>query len=229
MSLLWNKAIKNRENWVFNYDIKIHGKFDVWLDVGDNNDIFEILQDHQIYNHFPNNSELTTKAGLSKNLLTNISEASIHPDLYYPRTYDFGEQKQIDEFMQDFYRTALMSSLKKHAEYFWKSNKDALEFIDSQVSSIDPGVNYKSQYAALERQYKKMHEFEELWKNTIPVNQSINDNYDYDEGKEEDFGDEDIEWDDNINTISHIDHENINNFSLGDKTDCIIVNVALLK
>lgn len=53
--------------------------------------------------------------------MLNISESDVHPDNYYPRTYDFGEAKQIEDFMQDFYRTAIMSSLKKHAEYFWKN------------------------------------------------------------------------------------------------------------
>ena len=47
--------------------------------------------------------------------------------------------------MQDFYRTAIMSSLKKHVEYFWKHNKEALEFIDLEINSLSQGnyiVNY---------------------------------------------------------------------------------------
>ena len=72
--------------------------------------------------------------------MANTSQSSIHPDFFFPRTYDFGEAKQIDEFVQDFYRTALMSSLKKHVEYFWKNNRESLEFIDLEMQSVDPGM-----------------------------------------------------------------------------------------
>jgi hypothetical protein len=99
-------------------------------------DIYEILDDNQIYNHFPGNGELTTKAGIAKNLMLNANQANIHPDFYFPRCYDFGNSKQIDEFLQDFYRTALMNCLKKHAEYFWNNNRDNLEFVEmEQISS----------------------------------------------------------------------------------------------
>ena len=140
MKIIWNKRIQLRDNWTVSYNTKmITNDFDLLWDVYDNGEVYDMLGDSQFYNHFPNNSELTTKSGLAKNLMANISQASIHPDLYFPRSYDFGESKQIDEFTQDFYKTALMSSLKKHVEYFWKQNKDALEFIDMEMQSIDPG------------------------------------------------------------------------------------------
>ena len=122
-----------------NFNPKANFKFDVLWEVNDNGEVYDMLNDDQFYNHFPNNSELTTKAGLARNLLAHTSQAATQPDFYFPRCYDFGEPKQIDEFLQDFYRTALMSSLKKHVEFFWKCNKDALEFIDMEMQSVDPG------------------------------------------------------------------------------------------
>lgn len=139
MKVIWNKRLQLRENWEVSYNIKTPIKFDLLWDVYDSAEVYDLLDDNQFYNHFPNNSELTTKAGLARNLLNNVSEAHLHPDFYFPRWYDFGEQRQIDEFLQDFYRTALMSSLKKHVEYFWKLNREALEFIDMEMQAVEPG------------------------------------------------------------------------------------------
>lgn len=126
-------------------------------------DIYEVLDDNQIYNHFPANSELTTKAGLAKNLMASINQAGIHPDFYFPRWYDFGNTKQIEEFLQDFYRTALMNSLKKHAEYFWKKNKDSLEFIEMELMSIEPGINYEQARKSVENKYRNITKINNFW------------------------------------------------------------------
>lgn len=57
-----------------------------------------------MFNHFPNNSELTTKAGLMKNLYCKASfsqlifientEAGTHVDSFYPRSFDLSDLKQ---------------------------------------------------------------------------------------------------------------------------------------
>ena len=58
--------MENRENWAVIFNNKSPLRFDLLWDVNDNGDIYDTLFDDQLYNHFPNNSELTSKAGLAK-------------------------------------------------------------------------------------------------------------------------------------------------------------------
>lgn len=49
-----------------------------------------------------------------------------------------------------------MNSLKKHAEYFWKKNKDSLEFIEMELMSIEPGINYEQSRKSVENKYRNI-------------------------------------------------------------------------
>jgi hypothetical protein len=76
------------------------------------------LSNGQLCNHFLNNQELTTKTGLVKTLskLSNSEE-------FFPRCYDFTDESQIKEFVNDFYRTGVINLLKKHALLFIELHK----------------------------------------------------------------------------------------------------------
>lgn len=85
---------------------------------------YKYLLDGQFMNHFNNNKELTTKISLSMNL-KNFCDFGINHDDFYPRCYDLGDSKEVQDFEQDFQRTSLLNLLKKHIKYF-KIKKKAL-------------------------------------------------------------------------------------------------------
>ena len=61
------------------------------------------LNPKQMYNHFPYNREITTKAGLCKNLVFNcFEEQELKISHIFPRCYDLSDSKQIDHFVSDF-------------------------------------------------------------------------------------------------------------------------------
>lgn len=102
-------------------------------------------------------------------------------------------------------------------------SKDALEFIDSQILSIDQGLNYKKQYTHLQKQYKKLYEFDELWKSTV----QYTDNDQEDLKDEDDFDDENFEWDENHATVSN--NYKTNHAEKPIDENSIVVNVSLLR
>ena len=74
------------------------------------------LKPYQFYNHFADNRELTTKAGLCKNLWTNSSDQSIlQISSFFPRCYDLSDAKQAEHFVNDFNQTAIFSVIKMYA------------------------------------------------------------------------------------------------------------------
>jgi hypothetical protein len=56
---------------------------------------------HQLFNHFPDTRELTTKQGLNKNL-NSITQPGTDVSDFYPRCYDLSNPRQLDLFMTDF-------------------------------------------------------------------------------------------------------------------------------
>ena len=76
----------------------------------------------QLCNHFPNNQELTTKTGLARNL-SRLAEFGSDAEKFFPRCYDFTDEKQMVAFTQDFHQTAIINLLKKHAAYFSLTHK----------------------------------------------------------------------------------------------------------
>lgn len=63
----------------------------------------DVLKGIQFYNHFPGNRELTTKAGLCRNLWFNsINEQEFPMQSVFPRCYDLSDSKQDEQFISDF-------------------------------------------------------------------------------------------------------------------------------
>ncbi len=91
--------------------------FDLRWDLNENNVNFEELGPGQLCNHFPNNQELTTKTGLARNL-QRLTELPSDPDRFFPRCYDFTEERQIQSFICDFHRTGVINLLRRHCRYF---------------------------------------------------------------------------------------------------------------
>jgi len=86
------------------------------------------LRTFQFYNHFSNSRELTTKQGLNKNLYSILAhDKNVYE--WYPRSYDLSDQRQIEAFIDDFKRTAILGLLKKHARLF----KERVESIKEMV------------------------------------------------------------------------------------------------
>lgn len=70
--------------------------FHIRFNVGDLEGAATDLKPNQLYNHFPCNRELTTKAGLCKNLWFNCFEEQEHRISHiFPRCYDLSTDKQI--------------------------------------------------------------------------------------------------------------------------------------
>ena len=80
------------------------------------------VKPNQIYNHFPCNRELTTKAGLCKNLWFNcFAEQEHRTSLVFPRCYDLSDGRQVEQFVADFNQTAILSTIKVMADHFLKT------------------------------------------------------------------------------------------------------------
>lgn len=97
---------------LFEKDTRFHIKFDVA-------DIDVKVKPNQIYNHFPGNRELTTKAGLAKNLWFNCQyETQLKISEIFPRCYDLSDTKQCEHFIEDYERTCILSTIKVYALQF---------------------------------------------------------------------------------------------------------------
>ena len=96
---------------------KFHIKFDV-------SDLGVKIKTNQLYNHFPDNRELTTKAGLCKNLWSLCPhESTLQVSHFFPRCYDLSDTRQADHFIEDFQQTTILSIIKIFAEHFIKDEK----------------------------------------------------------------------------------------------------------
>jgi tubulin monoglycylase TTLL3/8 len=98
------------------------------------------LKGGQLCNHFPNNQELTTKAGLARNLL-RLSDYECNSESWFPRCYDFTEESQIELFVQDFQKTTIVNFVKRHAKYFKQHHKEELKRVRNDRKNV-----YKSIY-----------------------------------------------------------------------------------
>ena len=76
----------------------------------------------QIYNHFPLNVEITSKAGLCRNI-QNITNHSTNYENVFPRCYDCANKDQIIDFIKDFERTKILNLIKRHVNYYLKYHK----------------------------------------------------------------------------------------------------------
>jgi len=109
------RAFKRR-NWYEN-KVLTSTAFHLKWTYSDSEPDYRALRPGQLFNHFSNNRKLTTKYGLNSCFRSN-SDFQIHPEDFYPRTYDLGEAVQVEELRQDYERTAAIGVIKQHAEYF---------------------------------------------------------------------------------------------------------------
>lgn len=75
---------------------------------------YKDLRPGQLFNHFLNNRSLTTKSGLCR-ALRGVCTYGTNTEAFFPRCYDLGDLSQMDEFKQDYLKTAAIIVLKKHA------------------------------------------------------------------------------------------------------------------
>ena len=88
---------------------KFHVKFDV-------SDLDVKVNQNQLYNHFADNREITTKAGLCKNLWNLCPyESQLQVSHLFPRCYDLSDARQTVAFREDFNQTAILSIIKMAA------------------------------------------------------------------------------------------------------------------
>jgi Tubulin-tyrosine ligase family/IQ calmodulin-binding motif len=122
------RALK-RLGWIENKNFNSQAYHLKWC-YNDSDYDYKNLKPGQLYNHFPNNRELTTKSGLSKNL-RNITDFKVNIDKFFPRSYDLGENSQIKELIEDYNRTAILNLLKKSSKGY---------FIDKEI--LTSAINY---------------------------------------------------------------------------------------
>ena len=118
--------------------VKSSNLYDIKWEYTDAQTDYNTLRQGQFYNHFPGNREITTKSGLNA-LMRN----SVAAGYFAPRSYDLQDQKQIDEFAQDYERTAKFSVIKSHAHYFMKIHGNLLRKMEKVFGSLYRGINYK--------------------------------------------------------------------------------------
>ena len=87
---------------------------------------YQTLSEGQYFNHFGNNQELTMKSGLIRNLIDNAEYGS-NTASFFPRGYELGQANQINEFKEDFERTALENLLKNLWKYI--NNKVSIDIL----------------------------------------------------------------------------------------------------
>lgn len=75
------------------------------------------LRPWQLFNHFQNNTEITTKSGLCRTLYNNTSP-QMKTDRWFPRCYDLSQAGQTDDLVDDYLRTAAQIIVKKHYKLF---------------------------------------------------------------------------------------------------------------
>lgn len=63
---------------------------------------FGVLQGNQYVNHFQNNTSITTKSGLCRNLRNLIWSHKEDIDKFYPRCFDLNDLHEFDDFIEDF-------------------------------------------------------------------------------------------------------------------------------
>lgn len=72
------------------------------------------LGEGDLYNHFQNNHELTTKVGLSRSLRRLAVDERVDVDAFFPRCYDMGVGSEREDFVLDFRRSAAFIVAKSH-------------------------------------------------------------------------------------------------------------------
>jgi tubulin monoglycylase TTLL3/8 len=74
---------------------------------------YKSLRREQTVNHFSKASAITTKVGLMRSLLTLKWFENVEIDSFFPRCYDLNDLDELEDWVEDFKRTACQSLLSK--------------------------------------------------------------------------------------------------------------------
>lgn len=72
-----------------------------WIYIDSTQD-YSLLADCQIYNHFKNNTELTSKGRLQYNLKHYSDFGVVNSEQFFPRCYDIGNDIDRNEFILQY-------------------------------------------------------------------------------------------------------------------------------
>jgi tubulin monoglycylase TTLL3/8 len=113
---------------------------------------YKDLRPGQLFNHFANNRSLTTKSGLCR-ALRSVCTYGVNTDSFFPRCYDLGDLAQMEEFKQDYLRTAVLIVVQKHAALADQSStvnrlclKKAIGFVCRLLADIEDNCENKAKY-----------------------------------------------------------------------------------
>lgn len=111
---------------------------------------YKSLQGCDLYNHFQNNRELTTKAALLKNLHQYQCDEPVYgmSDDFFPRCYDMSSLVEREDFILDYCRQCALLVLRRHQKLLsmksYVCNIDMLEVAKQAIrrwaNELDPDV-----------------------------------------------------------------------------------------
>lgn len=105
---------------------------------------YQNLQDNQIVNHFENNSQITTKSGLCRNLHNLVWHSNVDIDTFYPRCYNATDPIEMDDFKQDFKAIKAECVLKEYARTSGVGEEKllvALNVCEKRMRDIDDALD----------------------------------------------------------------------------------------
>lgn len=95
----------------------------------DNNDIYKQLSNNQFFNHFENNTALTTKSGFHE-----IASRIAQNESFYPTSFPACSKNEMSFFKNRFFRTLAFEILDLHYRYFYRK-------IQAKVELFERGIN----------------------------------------------------------------------------------------
>jgi len=101
-----------KRGWVENPDFE-DSVFDAKFVLKTSDIEYKSLRREQVVNHFSKASAITTKVGLMRSLLTLKWFENVEIDSFFPRCYDLNDLDELEDWVEDFKRTACQSLLSK--------------------------------------------------------------------------------------------------------------------
>ena len=101
-----------KRGWVENPDFE-DSVFDAKFVLKTSDIEYKALRREQVVNHFSKASAITTKVGLMRSLLTLKWFENVEIDTFFPRCYDLNDLDELEDWVEDFKRTACQSLLSK--------------------------------------------------------------------------------------------------------------------
>lgn len=113
------RAIERRSQYWAQSNRSGAGVYDIRFELQDQPQDYSstFLKPQQLYNHFQNNNEITTKSGLCRTLYSNTCP-KMGTDNWFPRCYDLSQSGQNEELLDDYLRTSAQIIIKKHYDLF---------------------------------------------------------------------------------------------------------------